>query len=572
MRKLVLALLLALSVLGMATSRASAGQDAFDFGDMPPLPPPLLDDAPAPPPLTMQDSPTATSPLLPPSLTTPPAATAGNAPIAPAPSTTSPLAPSLIAAPLAPPPLSPLPQSDEYAGVPPVELPGTAGLPAAPAQAAATLMADETPRPGKISGGRVNVRAGPSTQYESIDVLTTGAQVTVLAKNGEWFKIVFPQDKLASIHKNFVTADISGEIPEEGVPGVVNQDDVDIHAFYWDKSTVVGKLSKGDPVVIKQERGQWYRIDAPETARAYVFAEYVRVDGADQVAVDSAPPPENPAVDMNAGKQDATGRLKLSDNDRRANELKERYFESLQENFQRRQEEAVVHGNQLEEALDSLEQQLRAIDQETTSGYSYPVSTTTLGSAGYLPADPLYGGFYGFVENIGRVGGAPASYRLVKNGEIRYYLRSDSFDLAMYVGQRVWVNGAVELASGASANVLSVNQIRTLTEAEVVAAGGQPFGVGAPEQRLVQSDTMYDAYAPVVTDQYGNVIDDPYLTGSGMNEYVQPGQPTPPPPGVTDASQLPDVVGAGMAAPLSGSVGEVDTDYFESPIISEIGP
>ncbi len=563
MRKLVMALILVLMVLGIHGSRASAGQDAFDFGDMPPLPPPLLDDAPAPPPLSMPETPSM-SPLVPPGLTPPPAT--ASTPAATTPSVTSPLAPPLVPPPLTPPAVTPT--AGDGPDVTPVDLPSEVGgapaAPAAPVQAVVSAPVDETPRPGRITGGRVNVRAGPSTQYESIDVLTTGAPVTVLARNGEWFKIVFPADKLASIHKNFVNADIAGEIPEEGIAGIVNQNDVDVHAFYWDRSTVVGKLNQGDQVTIRQERGQWYRINAPESARAYVFAEYVRVDGNEQVAVDSTPPPENPAVDLTQGKQDATGRLKLSENDRKANELKEAYFSRLQERYQRQQEEAVVQVNQLEQALDSLEQQIKQIEQETSSLYSYPVSTTTLGSADILPADPMYGGFYGYVDNIGRVGGAPASYRLTKNGEIRYYLRSDSFDLAAYVGQRVWVNGAVELASGATANVLNVNQIRTLTEAEILAAGGQPMGVV-----VQQPYEGYDMYAPYASDPNAPVINDPY--GAVMQPGMEiPGQPQPS--GVSEASQLPDIVGAGMPSPITGSIGEVDTDYFESPIISEIGP
>ncbi len=561
MRKLVLALLLVMAALAAVHARAAAGQDAFDFGDMPPLPPPLVDDAPAPPPLAVPGTPSMSplAPLAPPGLTPPPAATPSAPATATRPTTTQPLAPPM-APPLAPPPLSP----DAGPEVRPVDLPGQVG---APAQAAAAAPpAEEKPRQAKISGGRVNVRAGPNTQYESIDVLTTGAPVTVLAKNGDWYKIVFPADKLASIHKNYVNADITGEIPEAGVPGIVNQDNADVHAFYWDKSTVVGKLNKGDPVTIKQERGQWYRIAAPASARAYVFAQYVRVDGNEQIAMDSAPPPENPSIDLAQGKPDATGRLKLSDNDRRANEIKEAYFKRLQENHRRAQEEQATQVNRLSEAIDDLESRIKQIDQETHGLYpSIPVPTTSVGSAGWLPSDPLFGGYYGYVENIGRVGGAPSTFRLTKDGEIRYYLRSDKFDLGQFVGNRVWLNGNVELAAGATANVLNVEQIRILTEAEILAAGGQPGGLAQP---YPAPQGGIDPYAQS------------YLPGQPAPMPSAPGsyQTVPPPAGVTGVSQLPDVVGSGQSfytpTPVSGarSSGEVETDFFESPVISEIGP
>ncbi|MDR3077204.1 MAG: SH3 domain-containing protein, partial [Planctomycetota bacterium] len=321
----------------------------------------------------------------------------------------------------------------------------------------------------------MNVRAGPNTQYESIAVLSTGAPVTVLAKNGDWYKIVFPADQLASIHKNFVDAEIGGEIPEAGIAGVVSQDNAEVHAFYWDKSTVVGRLNQGDPVVVKQERGQWYRIAAPETARAYVFAEYVRVDGGGGVAPDSAPPPVNPSIDLTQGQPDATGRLKLSENDRRAAAIKEAYFKRLQEQQTREEETVSLAVRQLDSAISDLEERLKAIDADTSSRIVYPVAATDLGSAAWAPPDPMSGGYTGWVENIGRVGGAPASFRLSKGGEIRFYLRSDRFSLSDYTGRRVWVNGALDLSSGGG--ILNVEQIRFLTAQDVAeglrdAAGG----------------------------------------------------------------------------------------------------
>lgn len=539
MRILLVALLAALSGLAFAMPEARS-QDAFDFGDPLPLPPPPLDDSPPPPS-------TAVVPAPPPAVT-----------------------------PEAPPLMLP-PAADEVTNVSIPPLTDALPPPAQPPTpvAAETPASPEDPKPARIAGGRVNVRAGPNTQYESVAVLTTGTPVTVVSKHGEWYKVVFPADQLASIHKNFVTAEITGDIPEAGTPGVVNQDAADVHAYYWDRSTVVGRMNKGDPVTIRQERGQWYRIDAPPSARAYIFAEYVRIDGNAAVPIDIAPPPENPAVDLTAGKEDGTGRPRLTKADQDALKIKEAYFSRLREQARRDEEQEARRINELEQALDDLAARLSAVDLETAGMLSYPVQTTAVGGSEWAPPDPMYGGFTGWIENIGRVGGAPASFRLSKGGEVRFYLRSDRYNLNDFIGRRVWVNGNVELAAGANANVLNVDQLRVLTDAEIA----RGMATGQPQAAPPLAAYPEEGYP-----------------GQGSDPYAAYGTPSAPPgtwePAPATPSQLPDVVGGSYAPPPPGSgaypapmsqpspapglypssQGEVATDYYENPFISEIGP
>ena len=692
MRKIVLALFLALAALTAGIHQAAA-MDGFDLGDMPPLPPPLLDDTPTPPPLTppaggMQSplvqggSSTGLTPMAPPPGATPSvppiSADTGGMDFA------SPLPP---APPLSPPPMVSPGSASGGSLTPPssagqsLALPGQLDGSAMSVAVSQTPSIPETPRLGRIEGGRVNVRAGPNTQYESIAVLTSGAPVTVLAKHGEWYKIVFPADQLASIPKSVVSADITGEIPEAGLPGVVNSDNASVHAFYWDKSTVVCTLPRGTPVIIKQERGQWYRIAAPENARAYVFATYVRLDGNPDVAMDTAPAPVNPSVDLNA-PTDADGKAKpakLSKDQERVLEIKEAYYKRLQDRFEaeREAEEAEakaaaeakkLQATQLESALEDLDSRLAAIDQETSQRITYiarefmpPQQTmiTAVGAASWAPPDPAGGGYTGWIENIGRVGGAPTPFRLTKGGEIRFYLVSDQFNLNEFTNRRVWLNGPVEFAGGASASVLKVDQIRILTELEIAESvrlqqaggyGGQMdpyandnYGFGSQYGTVQEYDSTgapimqappamqavpdmigggqymgapsgldpFAGYgsdysssgsygtADMATDPgavYGSPVQgQPYGGGYGTgpvqqadpyspqyNVYQTPGQPIPPPAGIqpSDPSQLPDVVGGSAqyySAPsvdVGGgmTVGEVDTDRYERPVINEIAP
>lgn len=421
MRTLVAALCLALGAMAAVTTAQVRAQDAMPgFDDPLPLPPPV-DDTPAPPALTDRIGDVA-----------------------------------------APPPLKAL---DD---VPPTVLPEipstTVSLPEGETVVAIAPSAPETPRQGRIQGGRVNVRAGPDTQYESITVLPSGTEVTVLAKHGDWLKILYPADQLVSIHKSSVDAQITGEIPEAGVVGTVNHDKAELRAFYWDKSTVVGTANKGEQVTIKQERGQWYRIVPPPSARAFVSAQYVRMDGSDPVVADQSAAPFNPNLDLNAGKADAGGNVKLSKEDQKALALKEAYFNRLVAQEKAREEAETQQVTALGEALSQLEARLRQIDGQAQAQSTYVMPTTAIGDTTWNAPDPMYGGYSGWLENIGRVGSAPSNFRLVKGGEIRFYLRSAKYNLAEYVGRRLWVSGSVELAAGATANVLNVDQLRVLTE------------------------------------------------------------------------------------------------------------
>lgn len=599
MRKTILALFLALAAC-LASAVQATAMEGFDLGDMPPLPPPLLDDSgSSPPPLSPPGS-GLQSPLVqsgageggfpPPSLPT-----GGSSPLSPPPAAVSaadaynppsavfgdtPLPPP---PPLAPPPIDsdllPAPTQAGASTTPGFTAGGELAPPPIPAQptgdaAAVGLGENEIPRPGQITGGRVNVRAGPNTQYESIAVLTTGTPLTVLAKNGEWLKIIYPSDHLASIHKRFVDAEVPAEIPEAGVPGIVNADDADVHAFYWDKSTVVGKLKKGDPVVIKQERGQWYRILAPANARAFVFAKYVKLDSDGPVVADRAPLPVNDSVDMSAVGPDGSPapRPKVTPEEEKVRELKEARAKELAvqldkiaereeelrkieeerlrrfEEQQKQAEELVkarakadldarmLQANQLEAALQSLDSRLIAIDGEKARqadamgrriGRMVNPPTIVGSAMSWVPPDPPTGGYAGWVENIGRVGGAPSPFRLTRDGEIRFWLISDKHDLNQFANLRVLLDGQVQHAGGTTASILRVDRIRLLTEWEV--AGGMPPAFNQPPRQpadgaaagqMGQGGQLPQRQQP---PQQQQPYVDPYANAADVTDYDMPG-------------------------------------------------
>lgn len=59
---------------------------------------------------------------------------------------------------------------------------------------------------GTVTGDRVNVRTGPSLSATIIDKYYTGQKVTIIAKEGDWYKISLANDQIAYIYGEYVKA------------------------------------------------------------------------------------------------------------------------------------------------------------------------------------------------------------------------------------------------------------------------------------------------------------------------------------------------------------------------------
>ncbi len=58
--------------------------------------------------------------------------------------------------------------------------------------------------PGVLTGDRVNVRSGPSTSTSILTQFNTGQKVTVLSKEGDWYKIAYGINQTAYIYAQFL--------------------------------------------------------------------------------------------------------------------------------------------------------------------------------------------------------------------------------------------------------------------------------------------------------------------------------------------------------------------------------
>lgn len=64
---------------------------------------------------------------------------------------------------------------------------------------------DETVTGGKVvtNGGRLNLRTGAGMEYEVIDQLRSGEEVTVIGTEGEWYEVIVPEKK-GYVHSSYL--------------------------------------------------------------------------------------------------------------------------------------------------------------------------------------------------------------------------------------------------------------------------------------------------------------------------------------------------------------------------------
>ena len=125
------------------------------------------------------------------------------------------------------------------------------------------------PFSGEIKRGPVNVRAGANPNFESVAKLVQGAQVVVLGKSYQWYKIQLPSTAMAFIRADYL-------VERGGGVGVLTGDKVNVRAKPNSESSVLGQLRKGDSVKLLEKMNNWYKVEPPAGTVGWVHADFVR--------------------------------------------------------------------------------------------------------------------------------------------------------------------------------------------------------------------------------------------------------------------------------------------------------
>lgn len=345
--------------------------------------------------------------------------------------------------------------------------------------------------PGKIVGGRVNIRAGASSdQFDIIDTLSEGTNVVVYGAEGDWTAIGYPENQYCYVHQRHIQGDIPANIPEQGIVRSLQGGPIHIRIKPWvSERNIVGEGTEGDTVIVLDLRGQWARIRAPAHIRAWVFSRYVDYEGKpDRDAV-----AREPSSTPGAERASTDRSLIQSQRDREiAQRQREEFLRQQQRQREMRDRKKSIFSD-LEEQLAEIERQKEArLRQAAVDSIEDERLHREARERVHLEATPppppgALDGYSGWIERIPRMGGRPTEFRLVKGNDVLFLLHSNVYDLSLYRGKQVLVNGVVRTAPSWEANIMEVTYLRLFNQMHPEPATLRPVLPDARFRREVRS-------------------------------------------------------------------------------------
>ena len=121
-----------------------------------------------------------------------------------------------------------------------------------------------------VSSGKLNVRSGNSTSSAVVSSLSKGSYVTLISKQGSWWRVEYSDGRYGYCHADYIT-ELSGSVMKVNIQsGSLNVRSGPSTAY-----TRTGSLSKGEIVIILSSSGSWKRILYNGTKTGYVSAQYL---------------------------------------------------------------------------------------------------------------------------------------------------------------------------------------------------------------------------------------------------------------------------------------------------------
>lgn len=137
-----------------------------------------------------------------------------------------------------------------------------------PVAEAATLES----RAGAVTttSGSLNVRSSGASSASVVGSLKKGSYITLLEKNGNWWKVEYAKGKVGYCHSDYITV-------VEGTPVNVktNSGSLNVRSGAGTSYSTVDRLSKGETVLFLQFGNGWSRILYHGTKTGYVSAQYL---------------------------------------------------------------------------------------------------------------------------------------------------------------------------------------------------------------------------------------------------------------------------------------------------------
>ncbi|MBF0478768.1 MAG: SH3 domain-containing protein [Candidatus Omnitrophica bacterium] len=115
-----------------------------------------------------------------------------------------------------------------------------------------------------------HIRAGQSSDFESLYQANHNTQFVVVGKLYSWYKVELPADAVSFIAVKYV---LPGADNKEGL---VLGDKVNVRAKADINGTAVGKVVKGDTISIIEKKDEWYKIRSVPNSFGWVKIDSVK--------------------------------------------------------------------------------------------------------------------------------------------------------------------------------------------------------------------------------------------------------------------------------------------------------
>jgi len=125
----------------------------------------------------------------------------------------------------------------------------------------------------QVSKKSVNIRAGANTNFEKIDQLSEGAEVIVLAKSFDWYKVQLPLTAKAYVRADYL------KIKQNSMAELIG-DKVNIRAAANSESASLGMIKKGEAVKVIAQVNDWWQIEPPVQAAGWIRQDFLSVKSA----------------------------------------------------------------------------------------------------------------------------------------------------------------------------------------------------------------------------------------------------------------------------------------------------
>ena len=133
---------------------------------------------------------------------------------------------------------------------------------------------------GVITASVLNIRSGPSTSYSILGQFKKGNEVNITKLNysSNWHQILY-KDSVAYIHSSYVKTGEEGDT-EDAVYASVNASALNFREGASTSYKVIDTLKRGDIVQVLEQGSSWYKVKYGGRT-GYMYAKYLSISSAD---------------------------------------------------------------------------------------------------------------------------------------------------------------------------------------------------------------------------------------------------------------------------------------------------